>query len=105
LNPFFSFENSRFGIQKSKESTARITLYKDLRTVPNIFTMESTFAGVDQGIHKGHHLTTEDLETVGRDLCRTVLVYREIYIPPELQSLPLQQKTPSPISQKKFSDF
>lgn len=47
LSPFFSFEYSRFGNQKSKESTARMSLYKDLRTCPNIFTMESTFSGMD----------------------------------------------------------
>ena len=48
INPYFSFEESRFGIQKSKESTARISLYKELRTCPNIFTMESTFSGLDR---------------------------------------------------------
>jgi hypothetical protein len=50
ISPFFSFENSRFGVQKSKESTARVSLYKDLKTCPNIFTMESTFSGMDMVI-------------------------------------------------------
>jgi len=31
LNPYFSFENSRFGVQKSKEATARIALWKELK--------------------------------------------------------------------------
>ena len=30
ISKFFSFESSRFGIQKTKESTARISLYKEL---------------------------------------------------------------------------
>ena len=75
LNSYFSFENSRFGIQKSKESTARIALFKELRLVPNIFTMESSFAGVDISKDKGYHLTTDMLETLGKDLCRTLLIY------------------------------
>jgi len=49
LNPIFRFESCKFGVQKSKESTARVALYKELRTVPNIFTMESTFSGIDHG--------------------------------------------------------
>jgi hypothetical protein len=47
ISKYFSFDSSRFGVQKSKESTARIALYKDLQNVPNIFTMESTFSGMD----------------------------------------------------------
>ena len=97
LSPFFSFEYSRFGIQKSKESTARISLYKELKTCPNIFTMESTFSGMDmviiiiklclQGSNKGLHITTDDLESLGKDLCRTILVYADIYIPHELENM------------------
>ena len=62
LNPLFSFENSRFGIQKDKEATARIALFKELRCIPNVFTIESTFAGMDFGEDKGFHVTTAMLE-------------------------------------------
>lgn len=75
LNPYFSFESSRFGIQKSKEATARIAVFKDLKSVNNVFTMESSFAGVDMGKDQGNHLTTDMLESLGRDLCRTILIY------------------------------
>jgi hypothetical protein len=47
VSQYFSFDYSRFGVQKSKESTARIALYKELKNVANIFTMESTFSGMD----------------------------------------------------------
>lgn len=87
LNPYFSFEDSKFGIQKSKEATARVALFKELKSVDNVFTMESSFAGVDMGKDKGAHLTTEMMETVGRDLCRTILIYAQIYVPPELAKL------------------
>lgn len=61
LNPYFSFENCRFGVQKSKESTARVALYKELKTCPNIFTIESSFSGLDMGPQKGMHFTTDML--------------------------------------------
>lgn len=47
LSPYFSFESSRFNVSKSKDATARIALFKELKTAPCIYTMESSFAGVD----------------------------------------------------------
>lgn len=58
LNPYFLFESSRFGVQKSKAATARVALFKELKTTSCIYTMESSFAGVDFGPDKGKHLTT-----------------------------------------------
>jgi hypothetical protein len=57
LNPYFLFESSRFGVQKSKAATARIALWKELKNIPTIYTLESSFAGVDYGALKGNHLT------------------------------------------------
>ena len=84
LNNCFNFSYCRFGVQKSKESTARVSLYKDLKTCPNIFTMESTFSGIDFGELKGQHMTTQMLQQMGIDLCRTILIYDNVYVPPEL---------------------
>ena len=64
-----------------------MSLYKELKTCPNIFTMESTFSGVDIGDNKGTHMSPENFEQMGRDLCRTLLIYENIYIPPELEHL------------------
>lgn len=88
MNKYFCYEYSRFGVQKSKESTARVALYKELKNVPNIFTMESSFAGLDMGPAAGKHLTTEMLETLGHDVCRAVLIYSNLYVPPELRDIP-----------------
>ena len=88
MNDYFSFEYSRFGVQKSKEATARVALYKELKTVPNIYTMESSFAGCDTGPAQGKHLTCEMLETLGHDCCRALLIYCNLYVPPELAELP-----------------
>ena len=42
----FSFKDSRFTIHKSKESTARVALWRELQ-IPNIFTLEASFYGYD----------------------------------------------------------
>ena len=55
--------------------------------VPCIYTMESSFAGVDISKDKGYHLTTDLLESLGRDMCRTLLIYCQIYVPPELRRM------------------
>jgi hypothetical protein len=49
--------------------------------------MESSFAGVDYGNQKGTHFTTLMLESLGKDLCRTLLIYSSIYVPPELRDI------------------
>ena len=44
LLDYFSFNYSRFSMHKSKESTARISLFRVLG-VPCIYTMEASFCG------------------------------------------------------------
>jgi hypothetical protein len=46
--PFFVYNYSRFGNQKSKEATARMALFNELKT-PNIYTLEASFQGNDCG--------------------------------------------------------
>lgn len=94
LNPYFMFESSRFGVQKSKAATARVALFKELKTTPCVYTMESSFAGVDFGKDKGKHLTTLMLESLGRDVCRTLLIYTSLYVPPELRGI-FKSKAPA----------
>lgn len=40
------------------------------------------------------HITTDDLESLGRDLCRTILVYADIHVPPELENLEILSRSP-----------
>lgn len=40
----------------SKEATARISLMKELKTCPQVFTLESTFSGMDRGALNGNHI-------------------------------------------------
>ena len=115
MNPYFCYDYSRFGVQKSKESTARVALYKELLDVPNIFTMESSFAGCDEGPAAGKHLTTDMLETLGHDSCRAILIYCNMYVPPELHDIPFfknlllqmqaaKKKNAGELDKKKFKE-
>lgn len=77
LCDYFSFEQSRFSMHKSKESTARIAMWKEIK-IPNIFTMEASFCGADRGALAEQHFTTEHLMTAGRRVLEALLVYCKI---------------------------
>ena len=68
--PHFSYDFSRFKVQRNKEATARIALWKELK-VPNIFTMEASFCGPNPLINKdgvpelNYHFTTQNLMDIG----------------------------------------
>lgn len=76
---FFSFEQSRFSMSRSKDGTARIAMFKELN-IPNIFTMEASFCGADKGEFKDQHFTTDMFMTAGRRLLETLLVYCKIEV-------------------------
>jgi hypothetical protein len=70
--------------------------------------MESSFAGMDEGKYAGMHFTVDMLMTLGKDLCRTILAYQNIFIPEELRNLPMFRKMienkEKPGSSKKFTE-
>lgn len=69
----FSFPDSRFSIHKSKESTARVSLWKEYK-IPNVFTLEASFFGYDSP--KGTvHFSQNDFKNIGRYLCKAIYVY------------------------------
>ena len=51
LCSFFSYEQSRYVVQKSKESTARVTLWRELK-IPHVYTMEASFFGSNPHGHQ-----------------------------------------------------
>jgi len=59
---------------KDKESTLRISLYKELKNVVNVFTMETSFCGCDKGPFKNLHFTVDDYMNMGRDLLLGMMV-------------------------------
>jgi hypothetical protein len=50
-------------------------MFKELKTVPLIYTMESTFSGMTINEFTGQHVDIPLLEMMGRDLVRTLLVH------------------------------
>ncbi|XP_030621197.1 cytosolic carboxypeptidase 2 [Chanos chanos] len=67
----FSFRSCKFKVQKSKEGTGRIVMWK--LGIRNSYTMESTFGGSTLGNRKGTHFSTRDLKRMGYYLCETLL--------------------------------
>lgn len=68
----FSFADCEFGMQKTKESTARIVIYKEFEIV-NSYTIESSFCGADFGKYRDFHFNPNHLQEIGRDFCDTLL--------------------------------
>jgi cytosolic carboxypeptidase protein 2/3 len=61
-----------FGLQKAKEATARIVLYKEFGIV-NSFTMEASFCGANFGKHTDFHFNQEHFQQLGHDFCEALL--------------------------------
>ena len=83
LNPYFSFEESKFGGYKFKETTARVCMFRELVNVPAVYTLEASFLGSKNGIV----YNPEILKSIGKDLCRSLIPYCNIEIP---LNLPLE---------------
>ena len=81
LLDFFSFEYSRFSVHKSKESTARVSLWRELK-IPNVFTLEASFCGADKGALENKHFMPEHLMLAGRKLLEALIVYEKIQVTP-----------------------
>ena len=66
----FRYDSCSFAIQKDKEGTARIAMWKDLK-IDHVYTCESTFCGGKNG---PNYLET-DYEKIGGKLCEGIAVY------------------------------
>ena len=66
LNAHFSFGQCSYKVQKSKATTGRVVVFKQLK-VPVSFTIEASLCGWDAG-HFGRH----DLEKAGTDFARAL---------------------------------
>ncbi|KAM5137745.1 cytosolic carboxypeptidase 2 isoform 2-T2 [Mantella aurantiaca] len=69
----FFFKGCKFKVQKSKEGTGRIVMWR--HGIRNSYTMESTFGGSTLGDRKGTHFTANDLKLMGHHFCDTLLDY------------------------------
>ena len=65
---YFSFDDCRFNVQKAKEATQRVAMWRELK-IPFVYTMEASFFGADIGETKGSHFEAQDLAMAGVALC------------------------------------
>lgn len=85
-NRIFSLRDTKFRLEKSKEGTARIVMFRELNIV-NSYTLEASFYGPshvaalanrdpEPGEANGDsHMNEEHLAGLGRDLCRAILYF------------------------------
>ncbi|NXM50864.1 CBPC2 carboxypeptidase, partial [Gymnorhina tibicen] len=66
----FSFASCKFQVQKSKEGTGRVSMWR--LGVSHSYTLEVAFSGSTLG-GRSSHFSVEDLESLGRLLCDTLL--------------------------------
>ncbi|XP_049339940.1 cytosolic carboxypeptidase 4 isoform X2 [Astyanax mexicanus] len=76
IAPAFSFNSCNFLVEKSRASTARVVVWREMGVLRS-YTMESTYNGCDQGIYKGLQTGTRELEEMGQNFCQSLLTLRK----------------------------
>ncbi|XP_070210608.1 cytosolic carboxypeptidase 1-like isoform X2 [Littorina saxatilis] len=71
-SPPFSLQNCSFVLERGKEATARVVVWRQIGVVRS-YTMESSYCGCDQGKYKDQHLNTRMLEEMGHKFCEGLL--------------------------------
>ncbi|XP_077292800.1 cytosolic carboxypeptidase 1-like [Arctopsyche grandis] len=74
--PSFSLGSCSFKIEREREATARVTVWRQLG-VQLSYTLETSFCGFDQGPYKGLQLNTGHLKEIGKDLCTALATLKE----------------------------
>ncbi|RLV97261.1 hypothetical protein DV515_00011924 [Chloebia gouldiae] len=77
----FSFSSCKYQVQKSKEGTGRVSMWR--LGVSHSYTLEVAFSGSTLG-GRSSHFSVEDLESLGRLLCDTLLDFCDP-VPAKLQ--------------------
>ncbi|KAL3865591.1 hypothetical protein ACJMK2_042966 [Sinanodonta woodiana] len=73
LAPAFSLQNCSFLVEKAKETTARVVVWRQIGVVRS-YTMESTYCGIDkESKYKDNHISTRMLEEMGQRFCEGLL--------------------------------
>uniref|UniRef100_T1JFQ4 tubulin-glutamate carboxypeptidase n=1 Tax=Strigamia maritima TaxID=126957 RepID=T1JFQ4_STRMM len=77
MAPAFSVENCVYNVEKIREATARVTVWRQMQ-VGASYTMESSYCGCDQGLYQGMHLGIKQQEEMGQRFCHAL-----IYVNPD----------------------
>ena len=72
----FSFKRSKFNVEKYKDSTSRVCLWRSLK-IPAVYTLETSLCG---GSMKSQmpHFTIQNLMKIGQKFCVALLLYQDI---------------------------
>ncbi|XP_069979265.1 cytosolic carboxypeptidase 1 isoform X2 [Penaeus vannamei] len=64
----FSLRDCHFQIERTRESTARVAVWRQFE-IPMSYTMEASTCGCDQGPYKNYHLSPKQLQESGEGFC------------------------------------
>ncbi|XP_037776542.1 cytosolic carboxypeptidase 1-like [Penaeus monodon] len=64
----FSLRDCHFQIERARESTARVAVWRQFE-IPMSYTMEASTCGCDQGPYKNYHLSPKQLQESGEGFC------------------------------------
>lgn len=75
----FSMANSNFKVQKDRETTARVVMWREFHLI-NSFTLECSFCGPNSAENPSNpyndcHFTISMLRDLGRQFCLTIIDY------------------------------
>ena len=73
ISDIILFNKSYFSMPKFKKGTARINLFNELN-IENIFTLETSYFGCNQGKYNNNYFNIDILKEIGRDICRGILL-------------------------------
>ncbi|XP_054569264.1 cytosolic carboxypeptidase 4 [Eptesicus fuscus] len=73
LAPAFTMSSCSFLVEKSRASTARVVVWREMGVVRS-YTMESSYCGCNQGPYQGLQLGTRELEEMGAMFCLGLLL-------------------------------
>ena len=74
----FSFSQSSFKVQKSKENTARVVCWREFGLI-NSFTLEASFGGPSEGENAWQHFSIQDLELMGAKFVESILDFWYVF--------------------------
>ncbi|XP_061172292.1 cytosolic carboxypeptidase 1-like [Saccostrea echinata] len=78
-SPVFSWQNCSFVVEKAKETTARVVVWRQIGVIRS-YTMESSYCGIDKdGKFKDQHISTFMLEEMGQKFCEGLLRLKTRY--------------------------
>lgn len=70
--PSFSYKDCSFVVERAKETTARVVVWRQIGVVRS-YTMESSYCGCSQGKYKDLHINTRMLEEMGQKFCEALV--------------------------------